>query len=55
MLADARASIDAAVKANPDLAYAHAIRALVYDWSASAVAASRAATPTASKAGTSTR
>jgi tetratricopeptide (TPR) repeat protein len=36
MLSDARASIDAAVKANPDSGYAYSIRALVYDWSASA-------------------
>lgn len=33
-LAAARASADAAVAANPDHAYAHAIRAFAYDWSA---------------------
>lgn len=34
-LAEARQSIDAAVKASPDDGYVHAVRALVYDWSAS--------------------
>ena len=33
-LTEARASADAAVAANPDNAYAHAIRAFAYDWSA---------------------
>ena len=33
-LVEARASVDAALRANPDSGYAHAIRALVYDWSA---------------------
>ncbi|MCX6070154.1 MAG: tetratricopeptide repeat protein [Chloroflexi bacterium] len=33
-LTEARASADAAVAANPDSAYAHAIRAFAYDWSA---------------------
>lgn len=33
-LAEARQSVDGAVQANPDLGYAHAIRALAYDWSA---------------------
>jgi len=33
-LTEARASADAAVAANPDNPYAHAIRALAYDWSA---------------------
>jgi tetratricopeptide (TPR) repeat protein len=33
-LTKARASADAAVAANPDNAYAHAIRAFAYDWSA---------------------
>jgi tetratricopeptide (TPR) repeat protein len=33
-LTEARASADAAVAANPDNPYAHAIRALTYDWSA---------------------
>lgn len=35
-LAEARESIDAAVAAEPENAFAHAIRALVYDWSATA-------------------
>ncbi|GEM_PF-68844 len=35
-LAEARKSIDRAVELNPDSAFAHAIRTLVYDWSASA-------------------
>ncbi|MBN2556627.1 MAG: tetratricopeptide repeat protein [Anaerolineales bacterium] len=35
-LAEARASIEAGVAANPDSAFAHAVRALVYDWSAAA-------------------
>lgn len=35
-LADARESIEAAVAANEDIARVHAIRALVYDWSAAA-------------------
>ena len=33
-LEEARRSVDAAVQANPDNGYAHAIRALAYDWSA---------------------
>ncbi|MBM3122318.1 MAG: tetratricopeptide repeat protein [Chloroflexi bacterium] len=33
-LEEARRSVDAAVQANPDSGYAHAIRALAYDWSA---------------------
>jgi tetratricopeptide (TPR) repeat protein len=33
-LLDARAAADAAVESNPDNGYAHAIRALAYDWSA---------------------
>jgi tetratricopeptide (TPR) repeat protein len=33
-LTEARASAEAAVAANPDNAYAHAIRAFAYDWSA---------------------
>jgi tetratricopeptide (TPR) repeat protein len=33
-LTDARVSADGAVAANPDNGYAHAIRALAYDWSA---------------------
>jgi tetratricopeptide (TPR) repeat protein len=33
-LTEARASVDAAVASNPDNAYAHAIRAFAYDWSA---------------------
>jgi tetratricopeptide (TPR) repeat protein len=35
-LAQARASIEKAVEANPESAFAHAVRTLVYDWSASA-------------------
>jgi len=35
-LAEARTSIEAGVAANPDSAFAHAVRALVYDWSAAA-------------------
>jgi tetratricopeptide (TPR) repeat protein len=35
-LEEARRNVDQAIEANPDSALAHAIRALVYDWSASA-------------------
>ena len=35
-LAEARESADRAIEANPDDSFAHAIRTLVYDWSASA-------------------
>jgi tetratricopeptide (TPR) repeat protein len=35
-LEEARRNVDQAIEANPDNALAHAIRALVYDWSASA-------------------
>ena len=35
-LAEARTSIDSGIAANPDSAFAQAVRALVYDWSAAA-------------------